>query len=333
MIESVSPINMIDVVKDPQPKIQIGILPPPLGGISVYLYRLSKLRSQDLFIDLRALSCGQKLKLFMKADCEIVIHGTDWRTLFLLRVFQGVRRQPYSVVLHGEGWLNDYDKSRGLWRWIIESSLRNAKSIQVVGKHIEGALLAKLPELEEKMFVRNAFLPPPLEDEPRILASYGQDVHDFIANHKPLIIANAFQLAEWKDGTDLYGLDMCVELMRRLKKDYPQSGMLFALANDKFRPDYYAKMKTQIVDYGLQEQFYFLTNQHELWPLFRCGQLMVRPTCTDGFALSIQEALSLGCPVVASNVGERPVGAMLFHSRDMDDFECKVRYVLNDLAK
>lgn len=319
---------MIDVIKDPQSKIQIGVLPPPLGGVSVYLYRLRKLRPQDLFIDPRALSCSQKLKLFMKADREIVIHGTDWRKLFLLRVFQGIRRQPYSIVLHGEGWLNDYEKSRGLRRWILETSLRHAKSIQVVGEHIEGVLLDKLPELEDKVFVRNAFLPPPLEDEPRILASYGQEVRDFIANHKPLIIANAFQLAEWKDGTDLYGLDMCVELMRRLKKDYPQAGMLFALANDKFRPDYYAKMKQKIVAYGLQEQFYFLTNQHELWPLFRCGQLMVRPTCTDGFSVSIQEALVLGCKAVASDVCQRPMGTVVFQNRDMNDFECKVRSAL-----
>lgn len=319
---------MNDVINDPVPKIQIGILPPPQGGISVYLYRLQKLRPQDLFLDPRQLSYWRMLKLVFSADYEVVVHGNAWRKLFLLRLFQSVRRQPYSVVLHGEGWLDNYNSSRKCLRFIIKTSLRNAKSIQVVGAHIERALLKKMPELREKVFVRSAFLPPPLEDEPRILASYGQEVREFIADHKPLIIANAFQLAEWKDGTDLYGLDMCVELMRRLKDDYPQVGLLFALANDKFRPEYYAEMRKRIADYGLTSNFYFLTDQHELWPLFRCGQLMVRPTCTDGFALSIQEALSLGCPVVASNVGARPVDTVLFNSRDIDDFECKVRSVL-----
>lgn len=324
---------MIDVINDPASKIQIGVLPPPLGGVSVYLYRLKKLRAQDSFIDPRTLNCLGKIKLYIQADREIVVHGNDWRTLMLLNWFQRLRQSPYSVVLHGQGWLLDYNKSSGWRRRGIESCLRNARTIQVVGEHIKCTLLGKMPELREKVFVRNAFLPPPLEDEPSILASYGQEVREFIADHKPLIIANAFQLAEWKDGTDLYGLDMCVELMRRLKNDYPQAGMLFALANDKFRPEYYAEMRKRIAYYGLTSQFYFLTDQHELWPLFRCGQLMVRPTCTDGFALSIQEALSLGCSVVASNVGARPVDTVLFNSRDMDDFELKVRCVLNNLEK
>ena len=320
---------MNDVVNDPVTKIQIGILPPPLGGISVYLYRLRKLRPQDLFLDSRQISRWRILNLFLTADCEVVIHGNDWRKLFLLRLFQRIRRQPYSVVLHGDGWLDNYDSSRIWLRFIIKTSLCNAKSIQVVGAHIERALLEKIPELKGKVFVRNAFLPPPLEDEPRILASYGQEVREFIAVHKPLIIANAFQLAEWKDGTDLYGLDMCVELMWRLKNDYPKAGMLFALANDKFRPEYYAKMKDRIADYDLTGQFYFLTDQRELWPLFRCGHLMVRPTCTDGFGVSIQEALSFGCPAVASDVCQRPMGTIVFKNRDMDDFECKVRSILS----
>lgn len=320
---------MNDVINDPVPKIQIGILPPPQGGISVYLYRLQKLRPQDLFLDPRQLSHWRMLKLVFSADYEVVVHGNAWRKLFLLRLFQSVRRQPYSVVLHGEGWLDNYNSSRKCLRFIIKTSLRNAKSIQVVGAHIERALLKKMPELREKVFVRSAFLPPPLEDEPRILASYGQEVREFISNHKPLIIANAFQLAEWKDGTDLYGLDMCVELMRRLKKDYPQAGMLFALANDKFRPEYYAEMRKRIAYYGLTSQFYFLTDQHELWPLFRCGQLMVRPTCTDGFGVSIQEAITFGCPAVASDVCQRPTGTVVFKNRDMEDFERKVRSILS----
>jgi len=320
---------LIDVINDPASKIQIGVLPPPLGGVSVYLYRLKKLRPQDSFIDPRTLNRWQKIRLYMGADREIVVHGNNWRTLMLLNLLQIFRKKPYSVVLHGQGWLLDYDKSAGWRHRRIEVSLRNARTIQVVGENIKYALLKEMPELNEKVFVRNAFLPPPLEDEPRILASYGQEVREFIAVHKPLIIANAFQLAEWKDGTDLYGLDMCVELMRRLKTDYPQAGMLFALANDKFRPEYYAKMKDRIADYDLTRQFYFLTDQRELWPLFRCGHLMVRPTCTDGFGVSIQEALSFECPAVASDVCQRPTGTVVFKNRDMDDFECKVRSILS----
>lgn len=317
-----------DIINDPIPKVQIGVLPPPLGGVSVYLYRLKKLRPQDLFIDVRNLAKVKKIQIAMCAKHEIVIHGCDWRMIYLMHISQPVRKTPYSIVLHGQGWLSDFKNSSGLYRKIIRSCLNHADSIQVVGNHIKQSLLQIMPRLDDKIFVRNAFLPPPLEDEPRILETYDEKVHKFIERHRPLIIANAFQLATWGDGIDLYGLDMCIELIHRLKKDYPQVGLLFALANDKYRPEYYHQMKERIANYGIQENIYFLTNQHELWPLFRCGQLMVRPTCTDGFGVSIQEALVLGCKAVASDVCQRPMGTVVFQNRDMNDFECKVRSAL-----
>ena len=33
--------------------VHIGIFPPPIGGISVYFYRLSKLDKESVFIDVR----------------------------------------------------------------------------------------------------------------------------------------------------------------------------------------------------------------------------------------------------------------------------------------
>ena len=56
---------------------------------------------------------------------------------------------------------------------------------------------------------------------------------------------------------------------------------------------------------------------------------MVRPTCTDGFGVSIQEAITFGCPAVASDVCQRPTGTVVFKNRDMEDFERKVRSILS----
>lgn len=316
------------IYSDQNVNIHIGPMPPPLGGVSVYLYRLSKMRPDDLFIDTRNLSQRQKVSLGLTATREIVVHGAAWKFVFWLRVTAGVRGRPYSIVLHGMGAVDDYRKGGWVCRQIIKICLRGARSIQVVGEHIRRELLKYMPELESKIFVQNAFLPPPLEDEPKILASYEPETFDFIKRRKPLIVANAFRLVEWSDGTDLYGLDMCVELMKRLKAVYPSAGLLFALADAEYRSGYLAMMKRRIEQYGLTENFHFMTGQKELWPIFKNADLMVRPTCTDGYAVSIAEAIYLGCPTIASDIVERPVETIPFRSRDDEDFYNKVGMIL-----
>lgn len=303
-------------------------MPPPLGGISVYFYRLSKTRPDDLFIDPRNLSRRQKISLGLTATKEIVVNVKDWKLVFWLRVTRSVRGKPYSIVLHGMGAVDDYRKGGWVYRQMIRICLGGARSIQVVGAHIKRKLLEYMPQLENKIFVQNAFLPPPLEDEPEILASYESETFDFIKRSKPLIVANAFRLVEWSDGTDLYGLDMCVELMKRLKAVYPSAGLLFALADAEYRSDYLALMKRRIERYGLTESFHFMTGQKELWPIFRNADLMVRPTYKDGYGISIAEALYFGCPAVASDISERPKGTILFRSRDGEDFYDKAVMIL-----
>ena len=72
-----------------------------------------------------------------------------------------------------------------------------------------------------------------------------------------------------------------------------------------------------------------MTGERELWPLFRKADLMVRPTCTDGYGISIAEALYFDCPAVASDVCVRPEGTLLFNNRDMDDFYEKASDILS----
>ena len=52
------------------------------------------------------------------------------------------------------------------------------------------------------------------------------------------------------------------------------------------------------------------------WPAR--SDLFVRPTLADGDASSVREALALGVPVVASDVGHRPPGIALFRRGDLD---------------
>src|SRR4029453_3860786 len=126
----------------------------------------------------------------------------------------------------------------------------------------------------------------------------------------PLIVANAFKLI-LQQGVDLYGVDMCLELYRHLLKEYPNLGFVFALA-EIGEKEYFESIGRRISQLGLESNFRFLTGQKEFWPFLKKANLMVRPTITDGYALSVAEAVYFKCAVVASDVAVRPQGVILF---------------------
>ena len=122
---------------------------------------------------------------------------------------------------------------------------------------------------------------------------------------------------------------MCIELTAKLKNIYPNLGFIFALANEKVNMEYIDKMHLRIKELNLEENFYFLTGQKELWPIFKKASLMIRPTNTDGYGVSIAEALYFGCPAIASDVCDRPEGTILFKNRNLDDLYDKTKRVLD----
>ena len=60
---------------------------------------------------------------------------------------------------------------------------------------------------------------------------------------------------------------------------------------------------------------------------------MVRPTNTDGDALSIREAMYFKISVIASDVTTRPENTIIFKNRDLDDFYIKCKIELIQLKK
>jgi len=60
------------------------------------------------------------------------------------------------------------------------------------------------------------------------------------------------------------------------------------------------------------------------------SDIYLRPTSTDGDAVAVRESLSLGTPVVASDIVSRPAGVNLFHHRDQSAFFETVSAVLQN---
>lgn len=308
----------------------IGPYPPPLGGVSVYIYRFSKMLRQegnnvevlDLSKRCKILRLIYLLKLMLTPEKTVFhLHCVDFYSMaaLLLRPF-GKR-----VIFHDHSW-RFYDKLSRFKKSIFRCFLKKTDECMLDGPHLAANYEPNGLVLPQNTYARSPFLPPPLEDEPEIIKTYSKETIKFVENHQPLVVANGFQIS-FLQGIDLYGLDMCVELTGMFKKTYPNIGFLFALA-EIGDAEYYKKMNLKINELGIQNNFHFMTGQKELWPLFRKAKLMIRPTCSDGYGISIAEAIYFGCPAVASDVCERHPEAILFKNRDLQDLYEKVHSVL-----
>lgn len=221
----------------------------------------------------------------------------------------------------------DFGRFTPLKRRILARFIKQVDQFVFVGDHLPDQFREAGFSIDaQRTVIEDAFIPPPLEDADRIWASYEPEVSQFVHGHSPLVVANAHRIV-FQDGIDLYGMDMCVDLIAELKNDYPNIGMIFALAEIADQP-YFDQIKRRVNEAGVRENYLFLTGQREMWPLFEKANLMVRPTSADGYGISVAEALHFGCPAVASDVCTRAEGTVLFRSRSLDDFQDKCRGVL-----
>lgn len=312
--------------------MNIGPIPPPIGGISIYLYRLSR-KNKDintLFINEINLSRWEFINILFKGSGNtIVYHSPSLYRRLLLYICTCFTTNSYVIVSHGQGLENSYKESNTFIKWLLKKTIMNSKYIQIVGNHLLEFLL-DLGYSKEKIKIQHAFIEPPLEDEEHIVKTYPVNLNEFLNKNRPIVVANASALVFDKN-LDLYGLDMCIELTAKLKQDYPNIGFVFALANENANIEYLNKMKERIKELDIEDNFYFLTGQKELWPLFKKANLMIRPTTTDGDALSIREALYFECPAIASDVSDRPEGTILIKNRDLEDLYNKSKEVLSEV--
>lgn len=310
----------------------LGPIGKPLGGISVYLYRLSKLDKKADFINSLNLLGTRKFKfwfikqIFSRKRRNYIIHLHSNYIKLLFYFLCLFTNHSYSLVIHSNIFIDEYRKSNPLLLFFFKKAFKNARFIQVVNSQYK-EFLKSVGVKEENIKINNAFLPPPLEEEKQILNTYSEKLLEFVEKRNPLIISNSGYIRIYKS-TDLYGIDMCIELTAELKKTFSNIGFLYALADKNKNNWYFKKMKKRVRELNIDKNFFFIIEQKEIWPLFKKADLMVRPTFMDAYGVSIEEALYFGCPAVASNVCKRPKGTIIFKNRDFKDFLEKCKKIL-----
>lgn len=308
----------------------VGPVPPPLGGVSVFIERYARhLRSLGRRVTVLDLPRRGKFERLIAAIMLVVrpravIHLNYVDSLLMLAIL--CCPVKHHVIFHDHNMGRFFESLSRIRRLVLRLFLRRVQECWLVTESLAACYERHGLRLPNCVRIKPAFLPPTLSEEPKIRATYGPEIDRFVSARQPLLLANASRIT-FHNGNDLYGLDMCVRLLNRLQRAYPRIGLLIALA-EVGHEDYFRQLQFSIKESGIEQNVHFMTSQKELWPLIKDADLLIRPTATDGYSVSVAEAIHLGCPAVASDVATRAEGTVLFRNRDDNDLLLKVRQLL-----
>jgi glycosyltransferase involved in cell wall biosynthesis len=312
----------------------IGAYPPPYGGISVHIKRLFDLLKERYNIKIIDFSVNniEKKKnngvhnirkpeniikiLFNKSDL-VHIHISSKHLLIGLFISFYYRIWNKKVLVTYHSLRYNIESINGLKVSIYKFLFRHINRHIAVSEEIKKKLMSFDVE-EDRIEVLPGFVPPQIKKED--IDNIPNDVYDFIKNHSPLISANAYKIVKYNE-EDLYGIDLLLSLVKRLRTEFDKIGLVISVPNLDIDDEYYQLLKIFIKNNDLNGNIIIYSKQCEFYPILRDSTIFIRPTNTDGDSISIREALFFEVPVISSDVVERPKGTFLFRNRDIDDLE------------
>lgn len=310
----------------------VGLYPPPYGGRSVHVKRLFYLLKKKRYeVKIYPTNIIGKtpfpfniiigflwLIRFIKNSKEDIvhIHTTDWRFLFPTILCARLKRQSILCTMHSYDLVDKYLNSNFIIRKIIEYSLKNCSSIICVNKNIAFILKNKIRILKKNIYVIPAYLPP-IENKK---INIRRKILLFIEKYKAVLSANGAL-----DKADSYGLGMIIKLAETTKKMLLPYGFIFYIYTIRNK-----KLYKNLLKRAKNLPLLIISQNEEFYPIFKKTRIFLRPTTSDGDAISIREALHYKIPVVASDAVKRSKGVILFKNRNTQDFIEKVMAVLKN---
>lgn len=305
----------------------VGPLPPPHGGISVHLAALrrglnragvpcvvanlarSRPRRRRPLHDLGvggALDLGSKVAACAARRWILHTHinGHNRRSwLVALGCGVAAARAPSRYLTLHSGMVPDWLENGRPWRRaLVRLVCRRYDAVVCVNEEIRSALWTAGVDAE-RLEVLPAYVPsPPPRTEPPAWLQQWMERRDPV-----LATTLAFEPE--------YRFDLLVEAVAALRPRHPKIGCLVMGTGSGE-----AEARRRLARAGLEESMLLLGDvaHPTCRRVMSMSDLFVRGTDRDGDAVSVREALALGVPVVASDVGSRPPEAILFEAGDLE---------------
>ncbi len=126
------------------------------------------------------------------------------------------------------------------------------------------------------------------------------------------LVVSAYRITRWaSSSTDLYGLDIAVETFLGVVEKVPNARLAIFLAHSprgRWAKRYLNELIARIDARGATARIWI---DEQLAPAFAHDVVYLRPTRTDGDAVSVREALDAGVEVIASDAVSRPAGVSM----------------------
>ena len=299
----------------------VGPYPPPFGGISSHVARVADAiqrhgmtvrvlnhfctRTDDSLIvgDLRR-NPLRYWRALRGAEARVVhYHHARWSTLVATAL--ALRGSSCSTVatVHGRE-LEPCLRSRipGVAR-STRQALQAFDVLIAVSVEVEQALQTIV---EEPISVIPAYIP--LDDDQVALSPRTEA---FLRDGVNLVVA-AYRLNVDGSGRTIYGLETAIQSFESVARSRPELRLAIFLAQaptSRRESDRLRALIEHVHDESIRSRIGVFCGE-PLDPALRMSALYLRPTLTDGDAVSIREAIAAGVPVLASDVVVRPPGVM-----------------------
>jgi glycogen synthase len=298
----------------------VGPYPPPFGGVSAHVQRLARsIQATGLNVAV--------LNHFQGQNADPLVVGE-------------LRRNPWQywrAVRAARARIVHYHHSR--WSTLIATALAlrhaGARTVATIhGQELERFLRARIPgvasltraalstfdvliavsvEIESSLRAVGR----PVKVIPAYLPAHDEGTRPsaqaaaFLCQGINLVVA-AYRLTTDEQGRTIYGLETALDAFASVALARPELQLAVFLANapgSHRERELLANLIDAVPDEHLRSRICVFCGE-PLTPALGLTAVYLRPTLTDGDAVSIREAIAAGVPVVASDVVRRPVGVV-----------------------
>lgn len=284
----------------------IGKMPPPVGGVSMHVKRLTQ-SLRRLGFDFDFCDPGKtsvfKILLQIATHRIIHIHFSNPVVQVVLALFCRLTHKKLIITYHG-----CWGRYGALGNRAVELSAHIAH-VPIVQER--ASLLQALRCNPRSREVSTYIADPEIQPLP---ASLQAKIVSRRKYYRATFCTNAWNVTFDKNGREIYGI---TEMIDRFH-EYPEYQLLISDPSGNYR-SYIQKYNPHI-----SNNIFFISHLHDFKSILLLSDAFIRNTTTDGVSLSIHEARDLGIPILASAAVERLPFCSIFYDFSKTDLKEKL---------